>query len=141
MSADFIDSNVFVYLFDETDERKRGIAEGLVGDALRGGDGCISYQVVQEVLNVVTRRFDPPATARDARMLLDRVLLPLWRVMPSQALYQRALDVQDRYRYGFYDSLIVAGALEFGCTRLYSEDLQAGQQIEHLTIENPFVAV
>jgi predicted nucleic acid-binding protein len=138
MSVDFIDSNVFVYLFDETDDRKRRIAEQLVEGALREADGCISYQVVQEVLNVVTRRFEPPASADDARMLLDRVLLPLWRVMPSQALYQRALDLQDRYRYGFYDSLIIAGALEFGCTRLYSEDLRSGQVIEHLTIENPF---
>ena len=38
----------------------------------------------------------------------------------------------------FYDSLIVAAALEAGCTRLLSEDLQHGQQIEGLTIENPF---
>jgi predicted nucleic acid-binding protein len=138
MSVDFIDSNVFVYLFDETDPRKRAIAERLIEDALMEANGCISYQVVQEVLNVVTRRFEPPASPEDARMLLDRVLLPLWRVMPSQALYQRALEIQARYGYAFYDSLIVAGALEFGCTRLLSEDLRDGQTIEQLTIENPF---
>jgi len=42
------------------------------------------------------------------------------------------------YRYGFYDSLIIAAALEAGCTRLLTEDMQDGQRIETLTIENPF---
>jgi predicted nucleic acid-binding protein len=54
-------------------------------------------------------------------------------------LYQRALDIQARYHYGFYDALIIAAALDAGCTRLYSEDLQHGQRIERLTIENPFL--
>jgi predicted nucleic acid-binding protein len=49
-----------------------------------------------------------------------------------------ALDLQTRYRYGFYDSLVIAAALDAGCTRLYSEDLQDGQRIEGLTVENPF---
>jgi len=66
------------------------------------------------------------------------VLLPLWRIMPSQALYQSALDLHARYQFSFYDSLIIAAALAAGCTRLYSEDLQHGQRIEGLTIENPF---
>ena len=140
MSADFIDSNVLLYLFDETDDQKRGIAERLVEEGLREANACISYQVVQEVLNVVSSKFDPPASIGDARILLDQVLLPLWRIMPSQALYHRALDVKDRYRFSFYDSLIVAAALQFGCRRLYTEDLQSGQSIEHLTIENPFAS-
>lgn len=46
--------------------------------------------------------------------------------MPSQPLYQRGLDIQARYRYGFYDALIIAAALSADCTRLYSEDLQYG---------------
>ena len=45
----------------------------------------------------------------------------------------RALDVQTRWRFGFYDSLIVAGALTAGCSRLLSEDLQHGQRVESLT--------
>ena len=59
--------------------------------------------------------------------------------MPSHALYRRALEIQARYRYGFYDSLIIAAALEAGCQRLLSEDMQHGQQIEHLRIVNPFL--
>lgn len=59
-------------------------------------------------------------------------------VMPSSALYGRALELQARYHYSFYDSLILAAALESGCTRVLSEDLQDCQRIEGLTIENPF---
>ncbi len=61
------------------------------------------------------------------------------RVMPSPALYQRGLDLQARYDFSFYDALIVAAALESGSTRLYTEDLQHGQKIEGLLVENPFV--
>ncbi|WP_411728328.1 PIN domain-containing protein [Methyloglobulus sp.] len=59
--------------------------------------------------------------------------------MPSLALYRRGLDLQSRFGFSFYDSLIVAAALESDCTRLYTEDLQHGQKIEGLTIENPFI--
>ena len=138
MSGEFIDSNVFVYLFDETDDRKRDTAERIVDSALQNHNASISFQVVQETLNVLTRKLPTPMTAEGAKRFMEQVLAPLWRVSPSSALYNRALDIQDRYRYGFYDSLIVAAALDAGCSRLYSEDLQDGHRIEGLTIENPF---
>ncbi len=138
MSGDFIDSNIFVYLFDETDPEKRRTAESLIRTALEVGSGTISFQVVQETLNVLTRKLVVPITLEDGRRFLDQVLLPLWSVMPSQGLYQRGLEIQARYRYGFYDSLILAAALGAGCTRLYSEDMQAGQRVEGIQIENPF---
>ncbi len=138
MSVNFIDSNIFIYLFDETDAGKRRTAQRLVHQALEIGSACISHQVVQETLNVVTHKLKQSAAPEDARRLLDNVLVPLWRVMPSQALYQRGLDIQARYRYRFYDALIIAAGLAADCGTLYSEDLQHGQQIEGLTIEDPF---
>ena len=81
----FLDTNVFVYLFDETDNYKRGIAEGLVHEALQNNTSCISYQVVQETINVITQKLH--ATPGQARLLFDHVLLPLWRVNPTQTLY------------------------------------------------------
>lgn len=48
------------------------------------------------------------------------------------------MRIQSRYLYSFYDSLIIAAALEAGCGNLYSEDLQDRQRIEQLTIVNPF---
>ena len=139
MSINFIDSNVFVYLFDETADQKRQIAESLIHTALSDGSGQISYQVVQETLNVITRRLAVPVTIEDARQFLDQMLAPLWKVNPNLELYQRGLDLQVRYQYSFYDSLIIAAALESGCTTLFSEDLEYGQQIRTLEIVNPFV--
>ena len=139
MSGDFVDSNVFVYLFDETDDRKRGMAERIVEAGFQANSASISYQVVQETLNVLTGpKLATPMGVEDAGSFMEEVLAPLWRVSPSPALYQKALDVRSRYRYGFYDSLIIAAALEAGCTRLYSEGMRHGQKIERLTIQNPF---
>ena len=132
----FLDTNVFVYLFDETDDYKRGRAERVVQEAVEKETGCISYQVVQETINVITRKLD--ATPEEARQLLDHILFPLWRVNPTRAFYHRGQDLQIRYRFSFYDSLIVAAALEAGCKTLYTEDLQHGQVIEGLTVANPF---
>lgn len=140
MSGDFVDSNVVVYLVDASNPLKRGVARQLIRDAIRG-DGQISFQVVQETLNVVTRKFRQTVTLADGRRLLDEILIPLWQIMPSRGLYERALQIHGRYGYRFYDSLIIASALTSGCTRLYSEDLQHGQHIEGLTIENPFAAL
>ena len=133
---DFIDTNIFVYLFDETDLLKRRRAETLVRDSLVNRTGCISYQVVQETLSVLIQRLD--VSTELATQLLDDVLVPLWQIDPTPMLYRRGLHVQTRYGFSFYDSLIVAAALEAGCTRLYTEDLQHGQRIGQLTIEDPF---
>ena len=138
MSADFLDSNIFVYLFDDVAHEKRRVAEALTRTALESKTGCISFQVVQETLNVLTRKLAVPVTPAHAQDLLHRMLMPLWRVMPSESLYGAAIALQGRLGFGFYDSLIVAAALEAGCKRLLSEDLQHGQRVEGLRIENPF---
>lgn len=84
MSGEFIDTNVFIYLFDETDVRKRNTAERLVRAALENRSARISHQVVQETLNVVTRKLPSPMTAEDAQHFLEQVLAPLWQIMPTE---------------------------------------------------------
>ncbi len=134
----FLDTNVIVYMLDTTDDAKRLRAEHLVRRGIEAGTACISYQVVQETLNAVTRRLG--FSAGEARTLLADVLEPLWLVNPSRELYERGLELHGRYGFSLYDSMIVAGAVEAGCVRLYSEDLQHGQRLESLTIENPFIS-
>lgn len=137
MSAeDFLDSNVLVYLFDQVEPAKRERAEQLVSQCLSNGSGCISYQVVQETLNVLVRRLG--VSHADVSQFMDDVLIPLWQVYPSPSLYRTTLSIHSRYGFSFYDSLIVAAALETGCTRLYTEDLQDEQRIGPLTVVNPF---
>jgi predicted nucleic acid-binding protein len=139
MSGDFIDTNVLLYLFSDEDRAKQETAKNIFEMAVYSGQASISFQVVQEVLNGLLRRSTPAADVEDARRHLEEMLIPLWKVNPSEALYARALDTHSRYRYSFYDSLIIAAALEAGCSRLLSEDLQHGQRIEGLTITNPFI--
>ena len=134
----FIDTNVLVYHVDDSDPRKSEIAHGMIRDAIATGNACISFQVVQEFLNTVVRKAERPLSLEHAHTYLAEVLSPLCRVFASIPLYQNALDIQARYRFGFYDSLIVAAALSAGCTQLLTEDLQDGQPIEGLEIRNPF---
>ncbi len=139
MSVDsFIDTNVFIYQLEGLDADKAARAERLIAHGIATGTACISFQVVQECLNTALRKARTPLSAHQVRTYLQSVLAPLYRVQPSTRLYRATLDLQGRYRLSFYDSLIVAAALDAGCTRLYSEDLQDGQRIEALTIENPF---
>jgi predicted nucleic acid-binding protein len=134
----FLDTNTLVYTFDKTAPEKQAKAQQLLEQALLG-EGCISFQVIQEFLNLAVRKFDPPLTAMQAKRYLHTTLEPLCLVYADVELYQRALDVRDRWRFSFYDSLIVAAALEAGCTTLYSEDLQHNQKVETLAIINPFL--
>ena len=133
----FVDSSVFVALFDESDPARQGRARAIVRSALQES-WTISHQVVAETLDALTRKVPAPLTEDQAQRFLDDVLLPLCSVAPSQELYRRALDIQSRYRYRFHDSLNIAAALEAGCVGLLSESLSHGQTIEGLTIENPF---
>ena len=75
----------------------------------------------------------------DARQYLTTTFRPLHIVSPSIALISDAIRIQERYRLGWYDSLIVSAAQQGGCTRIYSEDLQHGQQFGTVTIANPFL--
>ena len=140
MSGEFLDSNVFVYAFDESDERKRSIARDLVLRSLRDSTGVISYQVVQEVLNVLTTKLPRPVRPDDALRYFRSTLKPMWTVYPSEDLYARALGIRARYGYGFYDSLVLSAAVQSGCSLLHSEDLQHGQVVDSVRIVNPFAA-
>lgn len=74
------------------------------------------------------------------RLYLDKVLVPLHRVASSVPLYRSAFGLQRRWKFGFYDALLVAVALEAGGRKLLSEDLQHGRRIGSLRIANRFCA-
>lgn len=139
MSAEcFLDTNLFIYQLEALDERKFETADRIIHQGIETNNACISFQVVQECLNTALRKAEVLLSTDEMRTYMENVLAPLFLVPASISLYHQALGIQARYRYGFYDSLIIASALDAGCTRLYSEDLRHGQQIEGLTIENPF---
>lgn len=138
----FLDTNIFVYSFDSnatnaTTKAKR--AQQLIQDALTSRKGVISFQVVQEFFNLALRRFSQPMTAAEAQQYLATVLRPLVAVHSSVALYGEALRTYEANKISWYDSLIVGAALQAGCVRLYTEDLQNGQKFGSLQVVNPFI--
>ena len=137
--ADFLDANIILYGIDAgAPEAKRRISQQILGRALAEKSGVISWQIVQETLHVTARKFKTAVSDADRSALLREVLVPLWTVHPDPALYQAALELQAKLGFAFYDSLVVAAALHAGCKRLLTEDLQHGQRIGSLRIENPF---
>jgi predicted nucleic acid-binding protein len=134
----FLDTNIFVYSFDERHQTKRRKAQALIERALADQTGVVSFQVIQEFFNVALRKFSMPFSVHDCKAYLDRVLSPLCDIFPSMRLYRLALDTQEETGWSFYDALIVASAIEGGCETIYSEDLQRGRSLAGVTIQNPF---
>jgi predicted nucleic acid-binding protein len=134
----FLDTNIFVYSFDTSSPKKAVQSTKLIRSAIETRGGIVSYQVVQEFFNVALRRFAKPMSSADAEQYLSTTFRPLLSVHSSPALYGEALRIGARFRLAWYDSLIVASALEGQCDLLYSEDFQNGQQFESVVISNPF---
>lgn len=134
----FLDTNILVYSFDHASAAKQRTAVRLIDDAVEGGKGLISSQVVQEFLNVATRKFAVKLTPRDLRVYLEDVLLPLCAVYPTPATYAHSLDISEETGFSFYDAMILAGAKAAGCAVVYSEDLQHGRVLGGLKIIDPF---
>jgi len=134
----FLDTNIFVYSFDPSVPQKSARASELIRHAVRSRNGIVSYQVVQEFFNVAFRRFARPMTAAEAEQYLATTFRPLMAINSSAALYVEAFRLTSRYNLSWYDSLVVAAAIEGGAQLLYSEDFQHGQEFENLSIENPF---
>lgn len=138
MERPFFDTNIFVYSFDRSDPVKQRRAQTLIERSIELRNGVISYQVVQEFLNVALRRFQrvlPPADARTYMML---ILIPMCEVYPDGRLYAEGITIAEETGWGFYDSLIVASAAAAGCTLLWTEDLQNGRMVHGVEIRNPF---
>jgi predicted nucleic acid-binding protein len=134
----FLDTNIFIYSLDPTAPAKARQAAKLIRDGLDTGNGIVSYQVVQEFFSVAFRRFAKPMSAFVAEEYLNTTFRPLLAVHSSPALLVSALRVYAQHHLSWYDSLIVAAAQEAGCSILYSEDMQHGQRVDDLRIENPF---
>ncbi len=139
MSPFFLDTNISVCCFDISEPRKNSIAKDLVAHGASSGLGVVSYQVLQEFCNVASSSKRLLLEPERVVAYVSQLLHPMNKVGPSVALLGQALAIRQDSGYSFYDSLIIAAALQFGCKTLYSEDMQHGQNIAGLRIVNPFV--
>ena len=132
-SCVFFDTNILLYLLSEND-KKADCSETLIS---RGG--IISAQVLNEFASVASKNLRMEYA--DIREILDS-LRSICTVVPlSLETHNMGIDIAERYGFAFYDSLIVASALQSDCSILYTENLQNNQIIEkQLTLINPFIS-
>ena len=96
-------------------------------------------QVLQEFYVNVTRKIPRPISKESARRVVNTYTI--WCVETAPAEISNAFRIEDESRLGFWDALIVASAVKGGANRILSEDLNAGQTISGVRIENPFAKI
>ena len=141
MSADrpraFVDANVLVYAFDSSAGQKKAVAEGLLAELWESGAGCLSVQVLQEFFVTVTRKVATPLPVDEAAERIRE--LSAWKVFaPTADDVLEAIALHRRAGLSFWDAMIVHAAAESGCDVLWTEDLNEGEVIRGVTIQNPF---
>ena len=134
----FIDTNVFVYSADLREGGKFTVAGDLIAQLIKSREACTSYQVVQEFINVVVKKFSSPLPNDEIQRYLAVIFRNMRMINSSAGLFEEAFNIFSRYRLSWYDSLIVAAASEARCSVIYTEDLQHGAKINGIRIENPF---
>ena len=135
----FLDTNVLIYSLELNEPAKSVRAVDLIRYGVDTGKGVVSYQVVQEFLNVALRRFASTILQSDAQDYLRTVLSPMLRVHSSLELYAESLIWKSSHNLPWYDALILTAAMKAGCHTLYGEDFQHGQKFGGVRVVNPFL--
>jgi predicted nucleic acid-binding protein len=132
----FVDTNVLVYAHDVDDRSKHELARSALRELWNDGTGVLSPQVLQEFYVNVTRKIAQPLAKDAARLIVSTYAI--WCVDVGSADVAAAFRIEDEAKISFWDALIVASAAKAGAARILSEDLNAGQAIAGVLIENPF---
>lgn len=132
----FIDTNVLLYAVDETELTKGPLAQQWLLSLSHHGTGITNLQVLNETTNLLLKR-QRDTDPTDIFAIIDR--FGRFGTQPVGAKdVSLARRMHLRYRYSWWDCLLLASAIELGCTHFLSEDLQDGQRIDTLTIVDPF---
>ncbi len=130
----FVDTNIWLYAFME-DEEKGNQALKVITQQ----DILLSTQVINEIcINLLTKA---SYTEDEIAVVVKNLYSKYIVVTLNLNTILTASSIRKRYNFSYWDSLIVASALESGCSILFTEDMQHGQVIENtLTIKNPFIS-
>jgi len=130
----FLDTNIFVYLYSEDEPEKQFVAL----DVLEQANCITSTQVLNEFCSVCLRKLKMPVN--EVLQSIEEIKDNCELCYIDIEIIQKALKLNGKYGYSYYDCLILASALLNGCQCLYSEDMQHNQLIEgKLKIINPFL--
>jgi predicted nucleic acid-binding protein len=134
----FIDTNVLIYAHDIDSAAKHDLAKRVLQQLWTERAGALSTQVLQEFYVNVTRKIASPLSKKFARAVVSSYVI--WCVDTTSEEISAAFRIEDEARVGFWDALIVAAALKAGADRILSEDLNPGQTISGVRVENPFAS-
>ena len=133
----FVDTNILLYAEDRDVKGKHTIARDLILELWDAREGVVSVQVLQEFYVNATRKLKKPLTSSKALEIVEEYLT--WTVVENtSALLTSAIGLHAKAQLSFWDAMVVQAAIEAGCERLYSEDLNNGQRFGSLVIVNPF---
>ena len=136
MHADFfLDTNILLYAASsaKAEHGKRARAREL----LAMESGGLSVQVQAEFYVNATTKFKLPHE-KAIRILESLESYPVLAI--TEAVFWAAMRIKERYGLSYWDSAIIAAALELGCHTVYTEDLNHGQSYAGIRVINPFVA-
>ena len=133
----FLDTNIIVYAHDRSSGDKHAVAREIMERLWESRKGVISVQVLQEFFVCVTQKIAKPLVIKNARTILE--YLSNWDVVVNDKyITLKAIDLQEKYRFSFWDSLVIQAAIQGQARILLSEDLPDGQAVKDLKILNPF---
>ena len=130
----FIDTNILIYSIDAANAEKQKKAKSIISELSENG-GIISTQVLQEFYNIATKKLC--VSKEDAKLLLKYLAECFVVHKNSVNDILHAVEISIKTQFSFWDSLIIAAAISEGCTTLYTEDLNNGQLIDGIVLENP----
>lgn len=134
----FVDTNILVYAHDLDAGHKHQIALNILIDLWHARTGVLSTQVLQEFYVTMTRKVSTPMTVAEARSVLRDYFTWHIEVNDAQSILM-ASRIEEVHKISFWDALIVAAAANAKVMKILTEDLQPGQLIEGIQIENPFL--
>lgn len=134
----FLDSNILVYSSLEDNENKHHKVISLL-ENIKGKEIFLSTQVINEVyVTLLKNGLDDDAIQKVLMEIIETYNISVI----TTEIIKKAWNLRKQYRYSYWDSLVLASALEINCSTLYTEDMQGGQVIEDtLRITNPFERV
>ena len=131
----FIDTNVLVYAEASDAPHKQRAALALLKKLYEENLGVLSTQVLQEYCNVALKKMKLPA--QHVRAQLD--LYEQFEVVQvTPAIIRAGLDLHQTRSVAFYDAIVLASAHAAGCNVLWTEDMNIGEVVNGVRIENPF---
>ena len=135
MTGEFVDTNIVVYAHALDAGERHKLSVALMKKLSTDGSGVLSTQVLVEFYNITTRKLK--MTSEEAEIAISD--LSKWQLhRPTHGVIIKAIQLQRRYQLAWWDAMIVNSAIQTGSRILWSEDMQAGQRFETVTIRNPF---